>query len=158
VGTFSDSQLEGGCTCGAVRYRLQGPPLIVHCCHCRGCQRETGTAFALNALIEAQRLIVLQGVPRSVLTPSASGRGQKIVRCPTCEVAVWSHYAGAGAAICFVRVGTLDAPDALAPDIHIYTESKQSWVVLPPNARAVPGYYRRQDVWSPESLARLDQH
>jgi len=134
---------------------MVGPPLIVHCCHCRYCQRETGTAFALNALVEADRIRVLHGAVEFVATPSASGRGQRIARCPSCRIAVWSHYAGAGDGVCFVRVGTLEHPDAFPPDIHIYIESKQPWFVLPDDARAVPRYYRKRDVWSPQSLARL---
>ena len=144
----------GGCTCRAVRYAMRGRPLIVHCCHCRWCQRETGAAFALNALIEADRVTLLAGEPEVVLTPSNSGKGQKISRCPVCRIAVWSNYAGAGDALRFVRVGTLDDPDALPPDIHIYTESKQPWVVIPAGARAVPQYYKSAEVWSEESLAR----
>jgi len=130
--------LEGGCTCKAIRYRVTTAPLFVHCCHCRWCQRETGTAFALNALVESDRVELLRGRPEAVDTPSNSGEGQKIVRCPTCRIAVWSHYAGGGDAIRFVRVGTLDDPDALPPDIHIFTASKQPWVVIPPGAAAVP--------------------
>jgi len=150
-GEFS---MEGRCTCGEVRYRMTSAPLFVHCCHCRWCQRETGTAFALNAMIETDRVVLLQGAPRLVDTPSLSGKGQKILRCPACHIALWSHYAGAGAAIAFVRVGTLDEPDRLPPDIHIFTESKQPWVVLPPDTPAVPQYYRRGEYWPAESLAR----
>src|SRR6187551_817352 len=102
------TDLEGGCTCRSVRYRLASAPLFVHCCHCRWCQRESGSAFALNAMIEADRVALLAGEPEAVDTPSASGKGQKIWRCPRCRVAVWSNYAGAGAAVRFVRVGTLD--------------------------------------------------
>lgn len=145
---------EGGCTCRAVRFVMRGTPLIVHCCHCRWCQRETGASFALNAMIEADRVQVLQGTPQQVPTPSNSGKGQKITRCPTCQVALWSTYAGAGDALRFVRVGTLDEPDAFPPDIHIFTDSKQPWVVIPAGARAVKQYYRRDEVWSAESLAR----
>jgi hypothetical protein len=145
---------EGGCTCRAVRYRLQARPLIVHCCHCRWCQRETGTAFALNALIESDRLVVLSGHPEPLPTPSNSGKGQVIVRCPSCRVAVWSHYFGLGDLLSFVRVGTLDDPDSCPPDVHIYTESKQPWVVLPAGARAFSQYYKSAEVWSPESLER----
>ena len=147
--------LEGGCGCGAVRYRMTAPPIFVHCCHCRECQRLTGSAFALNAMVEAWRVELLAGTPEVVLTPSFSGRGQKIARCPQCQVAVWSNYAGAGDAIHFLRVGTLDDPTALPPDIHIYTAYKQPWVVLPPNARAVPEYYKAAEVWPAESLARV---
>jgi hypothetical protein len=146
--------IEGGCTCRAVRYRMATAPLFVHCCHCRWCQRETGTAFALNAMIEADRVRLLHGEVELVMTPSASGRGQKIARCPACRIALWSNYAGAGDAIRFVRVGTLDEPDRLPPDIHIYAASKQPWVVLPPGAPAVPEYYDRARFWPEASLAR----
>jgi len=144
----------GGCTCRAVRYLLSDRPLIVHCCHCRWCQRETGTAFALNALIESSRLQLSDGRPELVAIPSNSGKGQIIARCPVCRVAVWSHYAGLGNLVSFVRVGTLDEPDRFPPDVHIYTQSKQPWVILPAGARAFREYYSRGDVWSPESLAR----
>lgn len=148
--------LAGGCTCRAVRYRMETRPLFVHCCHCRWCQRETGASFALNAMIEADRVTLLAGAPELVDTPSESGRGQKIARCPKCRIAVWSHYAGAGPTVCFVRIGTLDQPDHLPPDIHIFTASKQPWVVLAPGVPAVPEYYDRNQHWPPESLARRE--
>ena len=147
--------VEGGCSCRTVRYRLASAPLFVHCCHCRWCQRESGSAFALNAMIEADRVQLLAGRTERVATPSASGRGQAIVRCSSCRVALWSHYAGAGEAISFVRVGTLDNPDLLAPDIHIYTASKQPWVLLPPDTPAVAEYYRRSAHWPAAALERL---
>ena len=148
------SELAGGCTCRAVRYRLTTAPIIVHCCHCRWCQRETGASFALNAVIEADRVILDGGAPELVVTPSASGKGQKILRCPTCKVAVWSHYAGGGEAFSFIRVGTLDEPDRLPPDVHIFTASKQPWVTLPAGARAFEEFYDPKVVWSEESRAR----
>ncbi|MEP6996685.1 MAG: GFA family protein [Betaproteobacteria bacterium] len=146
--------IEGGCTCRTVRYQMISVPLFVHCCHCRWCQRETGASFALNALIEADRVIVLQGEPEVVATPSNSGKGQKIIRCPSCHIALWSNYAGAGDALRFVRVGTLDDPDHLPPDIHIFTASKQPWVVLPQGTPAVAEYYDRDRYWPKESLER----
>jgi len=146
--------LTGRCSCGAVRYQLTSGPLFVHCCHCRWCQRETGASFALNAMIEADRVVLLAGSPEVVLTPTASGKGQKVARCPSCHVALWSNYAGAGDAIRFVRVGTLDEPDRLPPDIHIFTSSRQPWVVLPQGAPAVPEYYDRLQHWPPASLER----
>jgi len=146
--------IEGGCACGAVRYRMTGGPIFVHCCHCRWCQRESGAAFALNAMIEADRVVLVKGAPERVATPSQSGKGQVFARCPDCRVALWSNYAGAGDAVRFVRVGTLDQPDRVPPDIHIYTASKQPWVVIPEGAVAVPEYYRKDDHWPEESLAR----
>ncbi len=145
---------DGGCTCGFVRYRMTTKPLFVHCCHCRWCQRETGASFALNAMIEADRVQLRQGEVEVINTPSQSGKGQKISRCPRCHIAVWSNYAGGGDAVRFVRVGTLDEPDRLPPDIHIYTTSKQPWVVLPPNTPAVPEYYKASQLWPQDSLER----
>jgi hypothetical protein len=131
-------------------------PLFVHCCHCSWCQRETGSAFALNAMIETHRLELLCRAPEVVKIPSNSGKGQRIARCPTCRIAVWSHYAGAGLKVAFLRVGTLDEPDRCPPDIHIFTDSKQNWVVIPPNARAFRGYYQAAKHWPVESLKRRD--
>ena len=146
--------LDGGCTCRTLRYRMTSAPLFVHCCHCRWCQRESGAAFALNALIESDRVVALEGVPEIVVTPTESGTGQKIARCPSCRVAVWSNYGGGGDKVRFVRVGTLDEPDRLPPDIHIFTRSKQPWVVLPAGAVAVAEYYDSKVQWPPESLER----
>jgi hypothetical protein len=145
---------DGGCDCREIRYRMLDAPLVVHCCHCRWCQRESGASFALNAMIESDRLQLLSGTPEMVDTPSDSGAGQQIARCPRCRLALWSHYAGAGPLVSFVRVGTLDEPDRLPPDIHIFTASKQPWVVIPPGMKAVPEYYEREDVWSAPSLTR----
>ncbi len=145
--------LKGGCDCREVRYRMETKPLFVHCCHCRWCQRESGASFALNALLESERLTLLSGKPEMVDTPSNSGKGQKIARCPKCRIALWSHYGGA-TVVSFVRVGTLDNPDALPPDIHIFTSSKQPWVVLPEDTPAVPEYYDREKYWPRESLDR----
>jgi hypothetical protein len=128
--------------------------LFVHCCHCRWCQRETGSAFAISALIEADRVAMLAGALESVMTPSESGRGQKISRCPTCRVALWSNYSGAGDLVHFVRVGTLLEPDRLPPDIHIFTSSKQPWVVLPEDTPVVPEYYDLEHYWPDDSLER----
>jgi hypothetical protein len=146
--------LEGGCDCGAVRYRMESAPMIVHCCHCRWCQRESGASFALNAMIESDRVTTLGANPELVNTPSHSGRGQRVAQCGACRLAVWSHYYSAGPVVTFVRVGTLDNADLLPPDIHIFTESKQPWIVLAPGVPAVPAYYDRQQHWSQDSLRR----
>ncbi len=147
--------IEGGCTCRAIRYRMTTAPMFVHACHCRWCQRETGTVFALNAMIEAGRVELLQGQPEMVDTPSLSGRGQKIWRCPTCRIAVWSNYGGGGDKVRFVRVGTLDDPDACPPDMHIFTMSKQPWVVIPEGMRSVHEYYDMEKEWPRSSWERL---
>jgi hypothetical protein len=144
---------EGGCTCRAVRYRMTRKPIIVHGCHCSWCQRESGSAFAVNAVVESS-CVEVHGEFELVLTPSASGKGQRIARCPKCRVALWSHYPNAGDPIRFVRVGTLDEPGRFPPDIHIFTSTKQPWVVLPAGARAFPEFYDARQEWPPESLGR----
>jgi hypothetical protein len=143
----------GGCDCGGVRYRFAVVPLITHCCHCRWCQRETGSAFVINALVETAALDVT-GETVAVDTPSASGRGQTILRCPRCHVALWSHYRGGGPRLAFVRVGTLDDPTAFAPDVHIYTASKQPWVTLPANVPAFAEFYDVPAVWRADARTR----
>jgi hypothetical protein len=154
--TESNVALEGRCTCGAVRYRLTARPMFVHCCHCTWCQRETGSAFAVNAMIEASCVELLQGAPVQAALPTASGKGQVFARCPDCGVTLWSNYAGAGPKIHFVRVGTLDDPSAAPPDIHIFTSTKLPWVVLPDGVPAVPEYYRRSEHWPAEAIARRE--
>ena len=145
---------EGGCACGGIRYRMRHSPLFVHCCHCRWCQRETGAAFALNAMIETARVEVTKGAPAAVMIPSQSGAGQKIIRCPDCQVALWSHYGGAKDKVAFLRVGTLDNPDLLPPDIHIFLASKQPWVELPDATPAYDEYYDWRKEWSIEAQER----
>jgi hypothetical protein len=145
----------GRCTCGQIRYRMESTPLFVHACHCRWCQRETGTAFALNAMIEADRVTLLSGAPELVATPPDSGKGQRIARCPACHVAVWSNYAGSGPLTRFVRVGTLDDPDLLPPDVHIFAASKQPWLDLTEGAPVFAEYYERAALWPKASLTRF---
>ena len=145
--------LDGGCACGAVRYRLTSEPMFVHCCHCRDCQRQTGSAFVLNALIESDRVTLLSGAPEAVPVPTDSGRPHEIFRCPKCRTAVWSDYGRRGV-LRFVRVGTLDDPAALPPDVHIYTRSKLPWVALPAGVPAFEAYYDSSKLWPAESLAR----
>jgi hypothetical protein len=146
--------LEGGCACGGVRYRLNGAPMFVNCCHCTSCQTETGSAFVLNALIESDRVETLAGAPEPVMTPSESGRGQQIWRCPDCRIALWSNYGGSADILRFVRIGTLGDPGALPPDAHIYTRSKLPWLRLPDSVPAFEAYYDSKSLWPPESLVR----
>ena len=147
--------IEGGCACGDVRYRLTSDPMFVHCCHCTWCQRESGAAFALNAMIERDRLELCQGSPSLVPTPSESGGSQKFYRCPSCQVALWSHYAMAtGDKIAFVRVGTLDEPGRFRPDVHIFTSTKQPWLELGARVPVFSEFYDREEIWPPDALAR----
>jgi hypothetical protein len=148
-----ETSLDGGCTCGAVRYRLTAAPMFVNCCHCTWCQRETGGAFVINAIIETARLQLTRGESEAVHTPSKSGQGQIIHRCPACHVALWSHYGGR-MATAFVRAGTLDDAAAVTPGAFIFTRSKLPWVVLPPEIPAFEIYYDMDTLWPAESLAR----
>jgi hypothetical protein len=145
---------EGGCSCRAVRYRLASEPLFVNCCHCLNCQRQTGSAFVINILIEAERVELLAGEPRAVSVPRESGDDQVIWRCPTCQVALFSTYVRP--AVRFVRAGTLDDPSSVAPDAHIYTRSKLPWVVLPEAVPAFDAYYDMNELWPAESLERIE--
>jgi hypothetical protein len=145
---------EGGCSCGAVRYRLESEPLFVHCCHCLNCQRQTGSAFVINLLIEADRVAVLAGEPHAVDAPRDDSPDQRIYRCPSCQVAVFSEYTWPE--IWFVRGGTLDAPAAVEPDVHIFTRTKLPWVELPGDTPAFEVYYDSRKLWPAQSLARLD--
>lgn len=145
--------MAGGCACGAVRYRLATAPMFVHCCHCRDCQRQTGSAFVINALIETDRIAVLGTAPEPVTVPTDSGRPHQIFRCPTCRIALWSDYGGRKA-LRFVRVGTLDEPSLLSPDVHIYVRSKLPWVRLPDGVAAFEAYYDAKKLWPPASLER----
>jgi hypothetical protein len=146
--------MEGGCSCGAVRYRLTSEPMFVHCCHCLNCQRQTGSAFVVNLLIEADRVEVLRGEPEAVEVPRDDGSTQRIYRCPNCLIALFSEYSSPE--VRFVRAGTLDDPRGVEPDVHIFTKSKVDWVQLPESVPAVEIYYDRYELWPAASLERLD--
>jgi hypothetical protein len=144
---------EGGCACGAVRYRLAAEPLFVHCCHCLDCQRQTGSAFVINVLIETDRVELLAGEPQGVDVPRDDGSMQRIFRCPACQVAVFSRYTHDE--VRFVRAGTLDDPSSVAPDVHIFTRSKLPWVTLPDGVPAFEVFYDMQALWPAASLERV---
>jgi hypothetical protein len=145
--------LDGGCSCGAVRYRLRSEPLFVHCCHCLNCQRQTGSAFAINVLIEAGSVEIVAGDPRPVDVPRDDGSTQRIFRCPACQVAVYSEYTRPQ--VWFVRAGTLDDPSQVSPDVHIYTRSKRDWIALPESVPAFEVYYDTKALWPPARYDRL---
>ena len=148
-----DQGFDGGCACGRVRYRLETPPMFVHCCHCRDCQRQTGSAFVINALIETDRIALPGAPPEPVRMPTESGRPHDIYRCPACRTALWSDYGGRPL-LRFVRVGTLDQPASLSPDVHIYVRSKLPWVQLPGCVPAFEAYYDARTLWPNASLER----
>ena len=145
---------EGGCSCGQVRYRLTSEPLFTHCCHCLNCQRQTGSAFVINLLIETDRVELLAGVPQPVGVPRDDGSEQTVFRCPACQVALFSRYGRPE--FRYVRAGTLDDPSSVAPDVHIFTRSKLPWVALPESVPAFEVFYDRHALWPAASLERLD--
>jgi hypothetical protein len=153
IARMPNGPLEGGCACGAVRYRLTSDPLFVHCCHCLNCQRQTGSAFVVNILIETDRVELLAGEPQPVPVPRSRGT-QKIWRCPTCQIALYSQYTRA--TVRFVRAGTFDDPSAVEPDVHIFTRSKLPWLELPDSVPAFSTYYDTQKLWPAASLERLE--
>ena len=146
-------QREGGCACGEVRYRLASEPMFIHCCHCLNCQRQTGTAFVVNLLIEADRVQLLGGTAEPVDAPRDDGSVQRIFRCTRCQVALFSEYGRPE--VRFVRAGTLDDPTAVTPDVHIFTRSKVAWVTLPEGTPAFEVYYDAKQLWPADSLRRL---
>ena len=148
--------MTGRCGCGEVAFRLTDAPIIVHACHCTWCQRETGSAFALNGVIEADRVEVTRGAPVAVDLPSASGGGQRVMRCPACQVALWSQYPGGSPALAYVRMGTLDDTSGVVPSVHIFTSTKQPWLTLPDDGPPVfENFYRPSTVLSAEGYARF---
>ena len=147
--------LTGRCTCGEVAYRLTDVPILTNTCHCSWCQRQTGSAFAINGMIETDKIEITQGAPVAVDLPSPSGAGQRVMRCPTCQVALWSQYLVSSPTLAYVRLGTLDDPGQIAPDVHIYTSTKQDWVELDPKVPAYEGFYRPSEVLPPDRYKRF---
>lgn len=137
---------EGGCDCGKVRYRLKAEPIVIKCCHCHACQRQTGSAFALNVIIESEHVEQIGEAPEQWDLDTSSGMGQANMRCPSCKVSVWSVFNAAGAKAYFVRAGTLDDPSGIEPDLHIFTESKLPWVTIPEGSETFPAFYSGKDV------------
>lgn len=149
------SELQGGCACGAVRYRLASGPMFVHCCHCSDCQRQVGSAFVINALIETDRIEMLSGELAPTAMPTDSGRPHIVYRCTACGTTIKSDY-GDRKVLSFLRATTLDDRAALAPDVHIFTRSKLPWVRFPEGARVFDIYYDMAKEWPAESLARRE--
>lgn len=146
---------EGRCGCGAVTYQMTTAPMFVHCCHCHDCQRQTGSAYVLNAIIEAER-VTLQGPVRRCELPTPSGNGQIITRCEKCGVAIFSNYMIRGDKLRFVRVGTLDEPERCPPDVQIFTSSKQAWVPLREDIPTFQEFYDIGEVWPRQARERRE--
>ncbi len=146
---------QGSCTCGAVRYRIIGEPMMVHNCHCRLCQLQTGSTSVVNAFWESDRIDLLEGTLSEHETAGGSGNPHTICRCASCGTALWSYYGRLGRLMAGVRVGTLDDPDSVTPDVVIFTADKMPWVALPDGIPHFAEYYDAREVLPDESLARL---
>lgn len=156
IAPVEDAPAEGGCACGAVRFRFERAPMFVHCCHCTRCQRETGGPFAHHAMIEFSAMSLLRGEPEFVKVPTDSGNTHWVARCAICRTAMWNEHGSRKAVTRYVRVGTLDEPNRFPPLAHIFVRSKQPWLSLPPGASVHSAYYDASSVWPTESLVRYD--
>jgi hypothetical protein len=148
-------RMEGGCSCATLRYELTASPLIVHACHCRDCQRISGGAFVINIWIEKEFVRPSGAIPQSFLLEAGGGKNHEVFFCGKCGAHVWSRYLRAPGDSLFVRAGTLDTPEAVTPDVHVYTRSKLPWLELPRGVPAFESMYKIEEVWSAESKERL---
>ena len=151
---MSNTTLAGGCACGAIRYKLAEPPLIVHACHCRDCQRITGSAFVINLWIE-RKFVEPSLAPKSFRLTAGSGKPVDVFFCDKCGTYLWSFYHAAPGNCLFVRAGTLDQPEQVKPDVHIFTRSKLPWLQLPNDALAFKTFYSLDEIWPAQSKERL---
>jgi hypothetical protein len=151
---MSNNTLTGGCACGAVRYQLAAPPMIVHACHCRDCHRITGSAFVINLWIERE-LVEASAAPKSFRLAGGTGKPHDVFFCGNCGTYLWSFYHAAPGDALFVRAGTLDQPEKVKPDVHIFTRSKLPWLQLPKDVRAFETFYKIDEIWPAESKERL---
>ena len=151
---MSNTTLAGGCACGAIRYKLTEHPLIVHACHCRDCQRITGSAFVINLWIE-RKFVETNRAPKSFRLIAGTGKPHDVFFCEKCGTYLWSFYHAAPGDALFVRAGTLDRPEQVNPDVHIFTRSKLPWLQLPKDVPAFETFYKIDEVWLAESKERL---
>jgi hypothetical protein len=145
--------IDGGCACGAVRYRLLKPPLFVHCCHCTRCQRESGTAYVAHGMIERANL-EWDGEVTAVRLPTDSKTRHEIVHCAACLTPLWGQHGRQPSVMVYLKVGTFDAPERCPPNAHIFVRSKLAWVAINPDIPQFARYYNAAKVWPQESLER----
>ena len=146
---------EGGCACGAIRYKLTRSPLIVHACHCRDCQRLSGSAFVVNLWIERGCVETDHARLAANMLTAGSGKPHEVFRCPQCGTAIYSRYHAAPGDTVLLRAGTLDHPERVAPDVHIFTRSKAPWLPLPAGVAAFESFYQLAEFWPEASRERL---
>lgn len=124
------SEIEGGCNCGAVRYRLSGAPMAVAVCHCSNCRRQSGSAFSVNVVVRDDAMHV-SGKLTTWEDPDTES-GQPVLRqfCATCGSPIRSLSA-TSPKLAIVKAGTADDPGQFVPAIHVWTSSALPWVDIP---------------------------
>ena len=135
------TRIEGGCLCGAVRYSSEAEPLMQVICHCKTCQKNSGSAFSMNVAVPQDSLVVEgEGDPLRRYEDRSGASGQPFYRyyCGECGSHLYSHGAAYGA-IAFIKAGTLDDATWLAPSAHIWVAEKLPWVDIPAGASQSPG-------------------
>ncbi|HEY8604194.1 GFA family protein [Tsuneonella suprasediminis] len=135
---MSESEIiEGGCNCRHARYKLHGAPLAVAACHCRNCQRQSGSAYSVN-LVVAGDSVAIEGELACYEDPDSES-GKPVLRefCPNCGSPIRS-IPTASPAMVAIKAGTLDNPDAFPPAIHIWTCQMLDWVDVPEGVPQFP--------------------
>ena len=152
---MGDNFRTGGCGCGHVQYSVVGEPIFANNCHCRLCQRQTGSTSVVNAFFESERITLVQGELTEHVVTAGSGGAHTICRCGQCGTALWSRYPRLGTLGSGLRVGTLDEPGSITPDAVIFTESAMPWVALPTDIPTFAQTYDFREVLAADKVARL---
>jgi hypothetical protein len=145
-------ELQGGCSCGDIRYQLSNAPLFVHACHCLNCQKFCNSAFGITAIVLQCDVALTEGDLVQLVMPSGRSRWQ----CASCGESIYvtspSHPATA-----LLRPGSLDRVGGLTIDAHIWVKRKQDWISLPNKVPQFDEGYDRNEVWPQVSLERFEQ-
>ena len=124
-GAMLTPPFEGGCQCGAVRYRINGAPLTLYTCHCTDCQKQSASAFGMSLQINLDDFEVTQGEPKVFVAIGESGGEKHCHFCSKCGTRLLHAFPDEGAGS--VKAGTLDDARGLRPVGHIWTRSAQAW-------------------------------
>lgn len=127
--TLPTFPVTGGCQCGNIRYTLKAPPLTLYCCHCTECQRQSSSAFGMSMRVGLADVEVIGKMARHTRSKTESGSALVCEFCPSCGVRLF-HRREAYEADLSLKAGSLDDTSWLVPAGHIWTGSKQKWVVI----------------------------
>jgi len=152
---MADTVREGGCGCGAVRYRVTGEPIFVNNCHCTLCQHQTGSTSVVNAFIEGDAVTLLSGTLTEHEVKGGSGGPHIICRCSECGSALWSFYPRLGRLGLGFRAGTLDDPGSVRPDAVIFAADAMPWVAHPADIPVFERAYDFKELLPPERIERM---